>query len=173
MKFIQLIKRRMRMVSLGLIASLTILFGWSLSIAQQSEDQASGIPVPTSVNALMVALVDHAAHAIWEAGYEEALTGRDWQTVEQHAIQLAASGTLISLGGTGVADRGWVMAPAWQELTQRMTDGALDALAAVENQNQQALSDAGTVIVEACEDCHEIFKPESPTEGIVHIPHYN
>ncbi|HEY5623115.1 MAG TPA: hypothetical protein VIV14_05095 [Gammaproteobacteria bacterium] len=131
------------------------------------------IPLGTSINALMVALVDHSAHEIWEAGAAETLTGRDWQAIEQHAIQLVASGTLVSLGGNGVADRGWVMAPAWQEWTQTMTEGALAALEAVQDHDQDALSDAGGMLVESCEGCHRDFKPDVPTEGIMHIPHYD
>ena len=64
------------------------------------------------------------------------------------------------------------MTPAWQEWAQRMTDGASAALAAVGNADQDALSDAGSVIVDSCVGCHEVFKPEAPTEGIMHIPHY-
>ena len=79
----------------------------------------------------------------------------------------------ISLGGTGPADAGWAMAPAWQEWSQRLTDAGLAALAAWENAEQEALSDAGNDLVDTCEGCHEIFKPESPTEGLLHIPHYD
>lgn len=154
----------------ALAGALLVLAGWRISLAQS--DDPEFIPVATSINAMMVALVDHAAHEIWEAGSAQTLTGRDWQAVEQHAIQLIATGTLVSLGGTGVADQGWVMAPAWQEWTQRMTDGAIAALAAVEDSDQDALNDAGGMIVESCAGCHEVFKPESPTEGIMHIPHY-
>lgn len=157
-----------RILGLALAGSLIAIAGWRVSQAQ-SDDH---LPVATSINALMVALVDHAAHEIWEAGSAQTLTGRDWQTVEQHAIQLIGSGTLVSLGGTGIADAGWVMAPAWQEWTRTMTDGALAALAAVEDHDQDALNDAGGMIVESCEGCHEVFKPDTPTEGIMHIPHY-
>jgi len=170
MRFNTFRARSIRLIGLA-FTGLAILLGWRLSLAQQSDD-SDFIPVGTSVNALMVALVDHAAHEIWEAGARQTLTGRDWQTVEQHAIQLVASGTLVSLGGTGVADQGWVRAPAWQEWAQTMTDGALAALAAVRNADQDALSDAGGVIVESCVGCHEVFKPDVPTEGIMHIPHY-
>ena len=143
-----------------LVAGLLASCGWRLSLAQS--DDSDFIPVGTSINALMVALVDHSAHEIWEAGSAATLTGRDWQTVEQHAIQLVASGTLISLGGTGIADQGWVMAPAWQEWAQRMTDGASAALAAVGNADQDALNDAGGVIVESCVGCHEVSRCVSP-----------
>ena len=57
------------------------------------------IEMQTSINAIMVAMVDWAAHEIWEAGYAETLTGRNWLTAKQYATELLASGTLVSLGG--------------------------------------------------------------------------
>lgn len=160
-----------RVIGLALAANLMIFFGWRLSLAQQA-DERDYIPVQTSINALMVALVDDAAHVIWETASVETLTTRDWQIAEQHAIQLVAAGTLISLGGTGVADPGWVMTPAWQEWSQGLTDGAVAALAAVRSADQDALDDAGRAIIDACEGCHREFKPDLPTEGLTHIPHY-
>ncbi len=143
-------------------------------VAQEPTEQPPpGIPVSTSINAIMVALVDHAAHYIWEAGYADTLSGRDWQQVEQHAIQLAASGPLISLGGTGELDQGWAVTPGWQDFSQQLTDAAIAAHGAVESQDQQALVSAGDAIIAACESCHQEFKPDSPTEGILHIPHYD
>jgi len=162
---------RLRVLGPALAASLVILSGWRPGLAQQSAD-GDHIPVSTSINALMVALVDHSAHEIWQAGSAETLTDRDWQTAEQHAIQLLASGSLISLGGTGVADTGWVMAPAWQEWSQIMTDGASAALAAIQDADQEALNDAGDTIVAACQGCHQVFKPDIATEGLTHMPHY-
>lgn len=150
---------------------IATIFVWRLSSAQTGD--GNFIPVGTSVNALMVALVDHAAHEIWDAGARDTLTGREWQALEQHAIQLVGSGTLVSLGGTGVADAGWAMAPAWQEWSQLMTDGASAALRAVNNTDLEALNDAGGTLVESCEGCHDVFKPDVPTEGMMHIPHYD
>jgi len=169
-----LLARMSRLLTLGLTlaASLIFLAGWRLSLAQQADGEEH-IPVSTSINALMVALVDHSAHQIWEAGSAETLTGQDWQRAEQHAIQLAASGTLISLGGTGIADAGWVTAPAWQEWSQVLTNRALAALAAVRNTDQDALNSAGGMLIEACDGCHQAFKPELPTEGLTHVPHYD
>ena len=164
-------KRSLSTLVLSLAVSLVVLFGWRLSPAQQpnSDDH---IPVSTSINALMVALVDHAAHEIWEAGSRQPLTGREWQRAEQHAIQLVASGTLISLGGTGIADAGWVTAPEWQEWSRILTDGASAALAAAQSNDQLALNAAGGTLIEACEGCHQAFKPDAPTEGLTHVPHY-
>ena len=69
--------RTSRQRVLGTLAvGLVILFGWRLILAQQSDD-GDYIPVLTSINALMVALVDHSAHEIWEAGSAATLTSRD------------------------------------------------------------------------------------------------
>ena len=162
---------RLRTSGLIFAVSLMVLFDWQLTSAQQSDGE-DYIPLSTSINALMVALVDHSAHEIWNLGAEETLTVQDWQAVEQHAIQLVASGTLISLGGTGIADAGWVTAPAWQEWSQRLTDASSAALAAARNADQGALHAAGEMLIEACQGCHLAFKPELPTEGLTHVPHY-
>ena len=98
-----------RSVAFVLTTALMMVCVSRLGVAQSD---ANAVPLKTSINALMVALVDHAAHEIWEAGSAERLTGRDWQTVEQHAFQLVASGALISLEGTGPQDKAWVATPA-------------------------------------------------------------
>lgn len=152
------------------LIGLSTLLAWRADAAQP---ESYFIPVPVSINAMMVALVDHSAHEIWDAGNASTLTGRDWQNVEQHTIQLAAAGSLISTGGTGTADYGWVMSPRWQEWARVLTDGALQANRAVQEQDKMALVSAGDAILQACEGCHQIFKPDVPTEGILHIPHYD
>lgn len=153
------------------VACLTALLVWRPGLSQEN-DESYYLPMQTSINALMVALVDHSAHELWQAGSSQTLSPVDWRTVEQHAIQLIASGTLVSLGGTGPADAGWVATPAWQEWNQRMTDGAQAALEAARATDQGALNRAGSALVAACQGCHDAFKPELPTEGYVHAPHY-
>jgi hypothetical protein len=152
-------------------ACLIAISGSTLTFAQQSDD-SDFVPLRTSVNALMVALVDHAAHEIWEAGSAVSLTGRDWQSVEQHATQLIAAGTLVSIGGTGREDRNWAMTDAWQGWARALSEGGLAALAAVQDTDQSALQAAGELIIDACFGCHDMFKPDAPTEGLMHVPHY-
>ena len=130
------------------------------------------IEMQTSINAIMVAMVDWAAHEIWEAGYAETLTGRNWLTTKQYATELLAAGTLVSLGGTGRADPVWVVQEPWQEWTARMIDDTREILAAIEEQDQAKLLTAGEKLVVTCEGCHADYKPTSPTEGILHVPHH-
>ena len=122
---------------------------------------------------MMVGFVDHAGHVLWDVADETKApkTDKDWGELEHHAIQMAAAGTLIALGGTGPADPGWANLPAWQTYSQQLSDGGLAALSAVRRKDRGALLKAGDQIVQTCESCHKEFKPELPTEGLVH-PHY-
>jgi cytochrome c556 len=155
--------------SLAVIAAAAV-GGATLGDAQHRD--ADAVSLETSINAVMVALVDHAAHEIWEAASAQTLTGRDWQTVEQHALQLVASGALISLEGTGSQDRAWVATAAWRDWANKLTDGGLAALDAAQHADQRALRAAGEALVDTCFGCHDAFKPDAPTEGLMHVPHY-
>lgn len=125
-----------------------------------------------SINALMVSSIDHAAHEIWDAAAEPPKTEQEWQELDYHAIQLAALGTMITVGGTGPADAGWVGLPDWQRYSQQMTDAGVAARRAAEAKDVAAISSVGDTLVMVCENCHEQFKPDSPTEGLTHQPEY-
>jgi len=131
------------------------------------------VPLPISINALMVAQVDHASHELWDAGKEghAPKTDQEWEELEHHAMQLAAGATLISLGGTGQADAGWVVKPEWKPLAQRLSDTAMGAVNAAHAKDLPKLLKAGDDLTDVCESCHKAFKPQIPSEGIVH-PHY-
>ncbi len=123
-----------------------------------------------SINAIMVALVDHAGHNLWVVEQEgkKPKTDADWDTIEEHAVQLAAAGPAISAGGTGPADSGWINSPNWRAHAQRLSDAGRAASVAAQSKNFEALVTANGQLVEACEGCHKEFKPDLPTEGIVH-----
>jgi hypothetical protein len=100
-----------------------------------------------------------------------ALTGQEWRETNEHAYQLQALATLVSLGGTGQADKGWVTSPGWQEWAGKLRDAGVSVKRAVDAKNQMALRSAGDALVDTCEGCHKQFKPDVPTEGILHVPH--
>lgn len=118
----------------------------------------------------MVALIDHAAHNLWDVEREgrKPTTDADWQTVSEHATQIAAAGAAITAGGTGPSDDLWSSAAAWRSHAQRMSAAGVQALRAAESRNFDALVVANGQLVESCESCHKEFKPSLPTEGIVH-----
>jgi hypothetical protein len=164
---------------LGLFFGLSALlvYGCNTSVeqpqaVQQASPQAPAVSSLVSVNALMVALVDHASHELWNVEREGRAPKNDaeWREVEHHATQLAGSGTLIALGGTGKADPGWAQLPDWKKYSQQLNDAGMAALSAARAKNLEALVKVNGQLVEVCESCHKQFKPELPTEGIIH-PH--
>lgn len=169
--------------ALGALLTVVLLPGCGPSPGSTATDTAPatpcpptfGIPPAVSINAVMVALIDHSAHAIWDLGREGAgpETEKDWLEVEHHATQLAAGGSWIATGGTGEADAGWVNQLPWRTNALAMTDGAIEALTAAQQRDLPGVLRAGDLIIESCEGCHLEFKPDLPTEGIVHPHHYD
>jgi len=72
---------------------------------------------------------------------------------------------------TGPADLGWAMSPAWQDWSRSMSAAAMSANAAAVARDKVALRTAGDALVNTCESCHQVFKPDVPSEGIMHQPH--
>jgi cytochrome c556 len=131
----------------------------------------SALVVPQlSINASMVAFVDHAAHNLWEVEREGRApkTDADWEIVAEHAIQLAAAGPAISAGGTGPTDALWAKSASWRAHAQNMSDAGVAALRAAQARNLDQLIAANGKLVESCEACHKEFKPAIPSEGITH-----
>jgi len=137
---------------------------------QQAPPAAPAVKPAVSINAVMVALVDHAGHVVWDAEQpgRAPKTDAEWQELEHHAIQLTAAGPLIALGGTGQADPGWAQSPDWQKYSQELTNAGLVVLGATRSKNLESLVKANGQLVEVCESCHKEFKPDLPTEGLTH-----
>lgn len=131
-----------------------------------SASTAPPIKPAISFNVLMVKFVDQAADPVWTAAVEPPKTDAEWETVEYHATQLAVTGTLMRVGGTGPKDMEWTNSPGWASFTDKMTEGALAAVQAAKNKDLAALQKAGDDIVLNCEGCHREFKLDLPTEGL-------
>lgn len=138
--------------------------------ATQPATSTPAVTSPVSINASMVSIVDHAGHQLWNAERDGQApkTKQDWENLAEHATQLAAAGALIRVAGTGVQDMTWVAAPGWQKWSRAMSDAALAAIKATEGENLEALVAANGQLVQSCEGCHKEFKPDLPSEGIVH-----
>ena len=124
-----------------------------------------------SINEIMVAQIDHAAHFIWDAANPDNTASEiHWQEVEHHAIQLISSRSAMSMGGTGVNDAMWIAQTSWREYVNTMNSASLLALSSARNEDATQLARAGDMLIESCESCHQQYKPSIPTEGFSH-PH--
>jgi hypothetical protein len=117
--------------------------------------------------------MDHSAHELWdtEKAGQAPRTDMEWRELERHAIQLLASGTLISLGGTGEFDNEWAQRPTWVTRAQALSHAATGILSAVRARNFEQVVRNNGLLTDSCEGCHDEFKPSLPTEGIVHQPY--
>ena len=138
--------------------------------APPATSAAPAVLSPVSINAAMVSVVDHAGHALWnvERSGNAPKTDAEWETLAEHATQLAAAGALVRVAGTGIDDVMWVASPDWQKWSRAMSDAGVAALKATEGKNLDALVTANGRLVESCEGCHKQFKPGLPSEGITH-----
>jgi cytochrome c556 len=169
-----------RLITLGALGVATCFFSAcgappiQAAPASNAVDNAvagTAAKAEVSINEVMVALIDHAGHSLWDAEQEGKApkTAADWQNVWEHAIQIAAAGPAITVGGTGPSDATWVKAASWHTYAQKMSDAGVAARNAAKSRNFDALVAANGQLVESCEQCHKEFKPALPTEGIVHI----
>ena len=162
---------------IGACASLAVGCGSGNQPATQSAPPAqtavtstppSGPPV--SINAEMVSIVDHAGHALWEVEKDGRApkTAEDWEMVAEHAVQIAAAGTLITLPGTGPTDLTLTAQPDWKKWARALSDAGMAAYKASEQKDFKALVAANAQLVDTCEGCHKQYKPALPSEGITH-----
>lgn len=130
------------------------------------------VTLPVSLNAVMVALVDHASEPLWLDAYEPPTTEDGWREAEHHAYQMAVGGKLIQLAGTGPNDATWVADANWIRMADEMSAAGMDALAATRARNVALLNTAGDRLVAACEACHTEYKLGLPSMGIYKSPDY-
>jgi hypothetical protein len=133
---------------------------------------ARPITLPVSLNAVMVALVDHASEPLWLDAYQPPTTEEGWREAEHHAYQMAVGGKLIQLAGTGPNDATWVADANWIRMADEMSAAGMDALAAARARNVALLNAAGDRLVASCESCHLEYKLGLPSMGIYKSPDY-
>ncbi len=130
-----------------------------LAAAATAQTPSSYIPVSLTTSALMLDVVAPAPNVIWEKSYAPDLTDADWDEVKKAASQLLTAASLVSLGGTDAAEKGWTDAPVWQQWSEAMAATGMAALQAAEAKDQMALAAAGDSLVEDCMGCHVVFDP--------------
>jgi hypothetical protein len=169
------LKHNFSKFGLGLSAVLVLLTTLSATHARRASAASDArVEMPVSINAIMVTLIDHSAHHIWDySAMQRDIRDDEWLIVEYYAIQLAAAGPALTLGGTGAMDGVWVDSEQWADYARTMSNAGMQALVAAQDHDKARLFEAGSVLTDSCEGCHELFKPDLPTEGITHLPDYD
>lgn len=142
------------------VASLAAAGVLLVAGAVSAQAPAGYVPVPATVQELMVNIFTPASDAIWQKSYADNLTGEDWLSMQRAAVELAAGASIISLGGSDGAAKGWTSQPAWQEWSQKLSGLAGTMKTAADSKAQMDLATAGDSMLEVCEGCHLMFLPQ-------------
>jgi hypothetical protein len=155
----------MRTFLIGCCAGATLSL---LACAGPPPPRETAVPDPrppayrpvVSLNEVMVHVVNHNGHVVWDADVpgQEPKTDEQWAGIEAAAVTLAAAGAITMSGGTGDGDRLWLKEPDWQRHSQALAGAGLAAVKAARARNRQALTDAGDALVLSCINCHREYK---------------
>ncbi len=127
--------------------------------------------MPISINATMVGMVSASADFLFAVGNGDLpKNDHDWNQVQYHAYQMILGGQIIQIPGTGEGDAAWVRHPEWKKYSRDLTDIGFKALKLAQAKNTDAKSweEVGDNLVDNCLACHNKFKPEIPSQGILH-----
>ncbi|MCI5106559.1 MAG: hypothetical protein MRY76_07600 [Pseudomonadales bacterium] len=110
-----------------------------------------------TVKQLMNALLTPATNTIWGAYQLE--TQAQWQEVENAALTVIATAELLAAGGALEAEQASAAEADWQAWNNDMIAAARQVLSAVQEQDEQALSEAGNnALYPPCESCHQQYQ---------------
>lgn len=148
----------------------------SCNNAAEVDDSAGAVApalteLPVSTNATMVGLIDNSADYIWTVGNGDLPRNElDWDLVRSATYDMILGGQVMKIPGTGEFDQQWTAEENWQEWSDQLTLIGQDALPLAEAQSTdvEAWRAIGDRLIENCEGCHNAFKPELPSEGILH-----
>ncbi|MDB5450986.1 MAG: hypothetical protein JWQ52_2114 [Phenylobacterium sp.] len=125
-----------------------------------------------SMAELMGHVVDPAAFAYWKGSGTEVTdkgerdlsptTQEGWEGLENGAAVLIEAGALLQLPGRTRAPEA-----DWNGYAQALTARAIEAKAAAEKHDKQAVFDAGGRVYEVCTACHKqyVIDPQLKAEG--------
>lgn len=139
--------------------------------AEAPQEAAAKPELPLSINAVMVSVVDHSADYLFAVGNGDLpKSDHDWDLVRIASYEAILSGALTNMQGTGPNDAAWVADPGWQKMANDLTAIGQEALTLAEAKSTdvETWRALGDRLVQNCLACHEAFKPEIPSEGILH-----
>lgn len=126
-------------------------------------DTGGPLPLREPIEGVMVGVIDFSSHGIFSlATSKSGLTDQDWFAAGLAALNLIGSSTLITVPGTGDNDAVWAADPKWRTYAAAMQAASVDAGVAVRNRDRVALLLAADRLAEACQACHDAFRPDLP-----------
>ena len=162
--------------TIALAAGLALALGACRDKAAEKPDaaeatQAGVATLPVSINAAMVGLIDQSADYLWAIGNGDLPKDtHDWDQVRAASYDMIIGGAVIQIPGTGVHDAEWIKAEDWRGWSNELTKIGEDALPLAEAKSTdiEAWRALGNRLIDNCEACHAAYKPDIPSQGILH-----
>jgi cytochrome c556 len=120
----------------------------------------------------MRANVETAADGVWAAQSAEKLSAADWLLAEQDATNVIASASFIANAGIGPKDKAMQANADYQAWAKDVQDTGIKILAAVKAKDQMAMGAAADHLSDTCQACHDKYRPQVPSDGVVRFPFY-
>lgn len=129
--------------------------GWGLGIvvalwlAGVVSPQAAKSPPEATITELMQAMVIPASNKLFEVPRNVPQDDSGWDAVRNSAVLLAESGTLLMRDGRAEDSE------VWAATSRALTEAGEAALKAARARDPEAIGEAGNLLIDACERCHE------------------
>ena len=121
---------------------------WIL-LASMFVAQGTDLKLVADAKQLMYALVIPASDFLFHVPLEVPEDDAGWAEVENNAIRLAESGTLLLLRADGRAP--------WAEASRALVEAGEATLAAARERDVDRISDLAEDILAPCSDCHDLY----------------
>ena len=126
-----------------LVASVGLVDGDVSAHAQESSAPA------VSVTELMQAMIIPASNTIFNLPRDPPTDDVGWAIVRNSAVILAESGTLLMREGRAEDSE------VWRATSRALAEAGEAALRAARARDADGISDAGNLLIDSCEMCHE------------------
>ena len=130
-------------------------FGWCLGIvtalwaAGVAMPQQAEPPPEATITELMQAMVIPASNTLFDVPRNVPEDDAGWNVVRNSAVLLAESGTLLMRDGRAEDSE------VWAATSRALAEAGEIALKAARARDMEAIGEAGNLIIDACERCHE------------------
>lgn len=130
-------------------------FGWCLGIvialwaAGVAMPQQAEPPPEATITELMQAMVIPASNTLFDVPRKVPEDDAGWNVVRNSAVLLAESGTLLMRDGRAEDSE------VWAATSRALAEAGEIALKAARARDVEAIGEAGNLIIDACERCHE------------------
>jgi hypothetical protein len=112
-----------------------------------SQQQAP--PPEATITELMQAMVIPASNTLFNVSRNVPRDDAGWDVVRNSAVLLAESGTLLLRNGRAEDSE------VWAATSRALAEAGEIALKAARARDVEAIGEAGNLLIDACESCHE------------------